>query len=278
MTGPAWIVAVLLAAQRAGTVRCAARIASRFTARCPCSPTPCRGRTPRSCARAFVRCQRAPRRTASLSVRSVLRRAGRRSGRHRHRRDCRACGTAGSSSAARPGICAIGYGRLVWGRLDEIQPSDVDQSARTSTRFLLDGRSEARLPVAFVRGRLIASERLVLEGVLVPVFRRAYVRRARRADVAVQSGERRRAPAGVVARRSGAASTSSRRRRWSNLSGGGRASATIGRVDVAAAVYRGFDGFGLVSVRAGSATRPERSRDLSWRSKDGSSSASRASR
>ena len=44
------------------------------------------------------------------------------------------------------GDLRAGYGRLVWGRLDEIQPSDVINPLDTA-RFLLDGRSAARLPV-----------------------------------------------------------------------------------------------------------------------------------
>jgi len=64
-----------------------------------------------------------------------------------------------------------GYGRIVWGRLDEIAPTDVINPL-DAARFLFDGRSEARLPVTFVRARVSASEHLRVEGVLVPRFRR----------------------------------------------------------------------------------------------------------
>jgi hypothetical protein len=139
-----------------------------------------------------------------------------------------------------------GYGRLVWGRLDEIQPSDVINPLDVS-RFILDGRSEARLPVAFARARLVASDRLSVEGILTPIFRRARFDLLDEpsspfnlvADVelppAVQvsaSDVERRQPARVMA----------------NASGGGRVSATIGRVDIAAAVFRGFDGFGVIEL------------------------------
>ena len=60
------------------------------------------------------------------------------------------------------GDLRAGYGRLVWGRLDEIQPSDVINPLDTA-KFLLDGRSAARLPVGFIRGRVMPSERLIFE-------------------------------------------------------------------------------------------------------------------
>ena len=33
------------------------------------------------------------------------------------------------------------------------------------------------------------------------------------------------------------------------MSGGGRVSGTIGRVDIAGGAYRGFDGFGIIDIR-----------------------------
>ena len=45
-----------------------------------------------------------------------------------------------------------GYARVVWGRLDEVQPTDVVNPLDVS-RFFFEGRSEARLPVALIRGR-----------------------------------------------------------------------------------------------------------------------------
>ena len=64
-----------------------------------------------------------------------------------------------------------GFGRLPWGRLDEVQPTDLINPLDTS-RLLLDGRSEARRAVGFVRARVTSSEALRFEGVLVPFFRR----------------------------------------------------------------------------------------------------------
>jgi hypothetical protein len=64
----------------------------------------------------------------------------------------------------------LGYGRVIWGRLDEMQPTDVI-SPIDLTRFFLDGRSEARMAVAHARARFIPSDRLQVEAVLVPQFR-----------------------------------------------------------------------------------------------------------
>ena len=63
-----------------------------------------------------------------------------------------------------------GAARLVWGRLDEIQPTDVVNPIDLS-RFLMEGRSEARLPVGLVRGRVFLPKSTTLEAVVVPVFR-----------------------------------------------------------------------------------------------------------
>jgi hypothetical protein len=139
-----------------------------------------------------------------------------------------------------------GYGRLVWGRLDEIAPTDVINPL-DAARFLLEGRSEARLPVAFVRARWSASDRLTAEGVLVPVFRRGLFDRL----------DERTSPFNLIneiGQVTGVAvDWSSRTQRepeaaWRNVAGGARLQATAGRVDVAASVFRGFDGTGPVGI------------------------------
>lgn len=148
-------------------------------------------------------------------------------------------------AAGDAGDLRVGYGRLIWGRLDEVQPSDVINPLDTA-RYLFDGRSAARLPVAFVRGRVIASEKLTVEGVLVPVFRRGTFDELDEssspfnlmsdlvlpATFALASPEIRREKPG---------------REWANISGGGRVLGTVGRVDIAAGVFRGYDGFGVVA-------------------------------
>jgi hypothetical protein len=139
-----------------------------------------------------------------------------------------------------------GYGRLAWGRLDEVQPSDVINPIDTS-RYFIDGRSDARLPVAFARGRVFLSSALTVEGVLVPFFRRSrfdsldeptspfnLVNDAALPPATVVTGLTHRTP----------------ERSWSSVQGGGRVSATVGRVDVSASVYRGFNAFGDITFEA----------------------------
>ena len=65
----------------------------------------------------------------------------------------------------------VGYARIVWGKLDEIQPTDVINPLDVSP-FFFEGRSEARLPVLVGRVRLHLSENLTLDGVYLPDFRR----------------------------------------------------------------------------------------------------------
>ena len=65
----------------------------------------------------------------------------------------------------------IGFSRVIWGRLDEIQPTDVVNPLDVS-RFFFEGRSEARLPVALMRGRLFTGDHVTIEGVYVPAFRK----------------------------------------------------------------------------------------------------------
>jgi hypothetical protein len=137
-----------------------------------------------------------------------------------------------------------GVGRLPWGRLDEIAPSDVINPLDTA-KFLLEGRAEARLPVAFVRGRVFASEALRVEGVLVPVFRRATFDALDEPTSPFNILRNLVLPAGVIAApqlEHVEPATS-----WSNVSGGARVTATVGRTDIGAAVYRGFDGFGAIT-------------------------------
>jgi predicted RND superfamily exporter protein len=65
----------------------------------------------------------------------------------------------------------IGFSRVVWGRLDELQPTDVVNPLDVS-RFFFEGRSEARMPVALVRGRFFLGDRATIEAVYVPIFRK----------------------------------------------------------------------------------------------------------
>ena len=137
-----------------------------------------------------------------------------------------------------------GYGRLVWGRLDEIMPSDVINPIDTA-RFFLDGRSDARLPVAFIRSRIFLPGETSVETVVSLPGRRGRfdsldeptspfnLIRDAVLPAQVQAGAK-------IRREEPAAS-------WRNLQGGLRLSTTAGRVDTSVSAWRGFESFGLVS-------------------------------
>jgi hypothetical protein len=144
-----------------------------------------------------------------------------------------------------------GLSNVVWGRLDEVQPSDVINPLDIS-RFLFEGRNEARLPVPLVRARWVSSEALTVEGVWVPLFRRA------RFDFLDEDTSpfnllterdlcRRDAPCPPIPldialdRREPA-------RTLGNAQGGARVSATTGRVDWSVSGYRGFEPVGVVTI------------------------------
>jgi hypothetical protein len=125
-----------------------------------------------------------------------------------------------------------GFTRVAWGRLDELQPTDVINPLDVS-RFFFEGRSEARMPVALVRGRVFVTDDVTIEAVVVPVFRRGRfdqldeptspfnLTRGRRVDVE-------RKPSNGA----------------DSLQGGGRLSVTTGRVDWSVSAFRGLDPFG----------------------------------
>jgi hypothetical protein len=123
-----------------------------------------------------------------------------------------------------------GYSRIVWGRLDEVQPSDVINPLDLA-KYLLEGRAEARLAVALVRGRLFFGERATIEGVIVPVFRRG------RFDRLDEETSPFNLTANVPARGDQPPPS------FDNVQGGARVSLTAGRTDWSMAVFRGFRTF-----------------------------------
>jgi hypothetical protein len=136
-----------------------------------------------------------------------------------------------------------GYGRLVWGRLDEIMPSDVINPIDTA-RFFLDGRAEARLPIAFVRSRVFLPSETTVETVVALPGRRG---RFDSLDEATSPFNLLRdlvlpatAPGTALIRREEPSAS------WKNLQGGLRVSTTAGRVDMSVSAWRGFEGFGQV--------------------------------
>jgi len=141
------------------------------------------------------------------------------------------------------GDLRVGYGRLVWGRLDEIMPSDVLNPIETS-RYFLEGRSDARLPVAFARGRVFLTEVTTVEGVVSLPGRRG------RFDELDEPTS----PFNLVRDLVFPAAAPGEIRRvepkatWNNLQVGGRLSSTLGRVDASVSAYRGFEPFGVLSL------------------------------
>lgn len=141
-----------------------------------------------------------------------------------------------------------GIGTIVWGRLDEVQPTDVINPIDAS-KYLLDGRAEARLPVLHVRARWFAGERATVEAVWVPVFTRG------RYDVLDEASSpfNLLADAGRCTPSPACPSVASFQRdapaaTIGGSQGGARLNATTGRVDWALAFYHGYPGFGRLSV------------------------------
>ena len=147
-----------------------------------------------------------------------------------------------------------GFSRISWGRLDELQPTDVVNPLDAS-RFFFESRSEARLPVGLVRLRGYVTENTSIEGVYVPFFRRGRFdqldeptspfnveQNLRGADVACLAiGCPTLLPVEVTRHEPPAT--------WSNGQGGVRLNVTSGRLDWSVSAYRGLEPFGLASVR-----------------------------
>ena len=139
----------------------------------------------------------------------------------------------------------VGYGRVVWGRLDEVPPTDVIAPIDL-TRFFLDGRSEARMAVAHARARWIPSDRFQVETVLVPQFRPSTFDQLHESSSPFSLR-----PTSVCTAAGCVPLTFESQRpdvRWSHLQGGTRASVTTGRVDWAVSAYRGLESQALYEV------------------------------
>jgi hypothetical protein len=143
-----------------------------------------------------------------------------------------------------------GFSRVIWGRLDEVQPTDVVNPLDVS-RFFFEGRSEARLPVGLIRARVFLSEATTIEGIYVPFHRRG---RFDQLDEPTSpfNIEPDFAPAQVACLAIGCPSVLpiaiERRERpaaFHNAQGGARFSATTGRLDWSVSAYRGFEPFGF---------------------------------
>ncbi len=132
----------------------------------------------------------------------------------------------------------VGASRIVWGRLDEFQPPDVVNPIDLS-KFLLEGRSEARLSVGVVRGRFFLPGSATLEVIGVPAFRAGRFDQLDEVSSPFNLGV---APRTLVQRREPAFGLGS-------AQGGARLTATTGRVDWGATAYRGLRTFPTVTAR-----------------------------
>jgi hypothetical protein len=131
----------------------------------------------------------------------------------------------------------LGASRLVWGRLDEFQPTDV-VNAIDLTRFLLEGRTEARLAAGLVRGRVFLPHASTIEAVVVPAFRPSRFDQLEERSSPFNLAS---VPGVLVERREPNIA-------WRNLQGGARFTATTARVDWGVSAYRGFRTFPTFSL------------------------------
>lgn len=138
----------------------------------------------------------------------------------------------------------VGAGRLSWGKLDEVQPSDVINPI-DSARFFFAGRHDARLAVPFVRGRWFAAEDVTVEGILTPRFRRSRFDQLDEPTSPFNLVNDAILPAGIALGTGEVAHEEP-----GGASGGARVLATSGRLDWSVSAFRGYDAFGPIEFVA----------------------------
>lgn len=149
-----------------------------------------------------------------------------------------------------------GYTDVVWGRLDELQPTDVVNPLDAS-RFFFEGRREARLPVGLLRARAFVSDDVSIEGVYVPFFRRGRFDQLDEpsSPFNIEGGV---TPDTVACLAIGCPTLlpilseqdidqDQPSAAIGHAQGGARFTATTGRVDWSVSAYRGFEPFGLAA-------------------------------
>ena len=141
----------------------------------------------------------------------------------------------------------LGYSRIVWGRLDEVQPTDVVNPLDLA-RFFFEGRAEARIAVPLVRGRLFFGERATVEAIAVPFFTRGRFDQLDEESSPFNLESGRVVCLGIGVCPPLEVEVNEPANSLSNMQGGGRVSVTTGRVDWSASVYRGFQPFGVYTV------------------------------
>ena len=154
----------------------------------------------------------------------------------------------------------VGYARIAWGRLDEIQPADVINPLDVS-KFFFDGRSEARLPMLLGRVRLHLSESVNVDGIYLPDFRRGHFDQPAEPsspfNLPVEVSEDPVACLAIGCPAPGAIAVSDQAPAFTvkNAQGGARVSATTGRVDCCVGLSRVRD-LGLYTLEAATVVLP----------------------
>lgn len=133
----------------------------------------------------------------------------------------------------------LGAARLVWGRLDEFQPTDVVNPIDLS-RFVMEGRSEARLPVGLVRARAFLPRSTTLEAIVVPHFRRGRFDQLDEPSSPFNLAD----PTGSAPR----ATVTDEPTGIAGLQGGLRLTTTTARVDWSVSAYRGRRAFPISTL------------------------------
>jgi hypothetical protein len=148
-----------------------------------------------------------------------------------------------------------GYARITWGRLDEIQPTDVINPLDVS-KFFFEGRSEARLPMLVGRVRVHLSESVNVDGIYLPDFRRGLFDQLDEPsspfNLPVDVASDPVACLAIGCPAPGALTVADRAPALTvgNGQGGARVSATSGRVDWSVSAFRGFETFGEYVLEA----------------------------
>jgi hypothetical protein len=151
--------------------------------------------------------------------------------------------------AAGPVDIRAGLARVVWGRLDEVQPSDVVNPLDVSA-YLFEGRGEARVPLPLTRVRWSASEASRLEVVWAPVFRRSRFDWLDEASSPFNLARAVAAACGTVACPAVVFARDEPARTLRAPQGGMRYESTAGRVDWAVSAWRGIETFGVYELAA----------------------------
>ena len=131
----------------------------------------------------------------------------------------------------------VGTSRIVWGRLDEFQPTDVVNPIDL-TRFLLEGRSEARLATGLARARLFLPGSTTLEAIVVPKFRASQFDQLAEPSSPFNLA----ALTGVRVERQEPEFTRE------NFQGGLRLTSTVSRVDFGLSAFRGYRTFPTLTL------------------------------